>query len=436
MGKYFGTDGIRGEYGVLLTKQLVKKTGRAASVILGKNSKICIGMDPRESSKEIESILVDVLIANGVDVVCLGVVSTPIISLSIIDNNYNAGIMISASHNPFQDNGIKFFGEDGKKLSDKLEEDIEAEIDKNENIVSTKKGIIIEDKNAVENYIDYLIDLGVDLSGRKIALDCANGSAALIAPTIFEQLGAKLFLIGNVPDGRNINKNVGSTHPEMLAQYVIENKCDYGFAFDGDADRIILVDHEGEILDGDYIIYLIAKKLQETNNLKDNLVIGTVMSNLGFNEALDKLDINCHKTDVGDRYVMQAITEMNASIGGEQSGHIIIPDLLPTGDGILTAVYLSKIFSENTEQLHNLKNELKKFPQTLDNLKVLNKDEIMNSVELWELIKVQEEKLGVDGRILVRASGTESLVRVMVEAKTVDICCEVSKLIINKILEI
>jgi phosphoglucosamine mutase len=436
MGKYFGTDGIRGKYEVDLTQQLVKKVAIAAACVFGEGSNICIGSDPRQSSPFIVETLIDGLINNGVNVTNLGVISTPVISKTIIDGDYVAGIMISASHNPYYDNGIKFFGANGMKLSDDLENAIEKEINNTIKKITTRIGVAKNSGELVDNYIDYLVSLGCDLNGAKIGLDCANGSAYEIAPKIFDRLNAQVFTIANEPNGVNINDGVGSTHPENLSRFVVENNLDYGFAFDGDADRIILVNKKGDILDGDYIIYLITKRMSQEGVLNNNLVVGTVMANLGFKAAIKELGVEFVETAVGDRYVMQAIASNNASVGGEQSGHIILPDLLPTGDGILTAVYLAKIFTLDIDQLDNLETELVKFPQTLVNIKVENKNEIMESEELNALIETLTNELDGSGRILVRASGTESLVRVMVEAVDLPTCNKLSDIIIDKINQI
>lgn len=436
MGKYFGTDGIRGKYEAELSQQLVKKVGIAAASVFGEGSNICIGMDPRQSSPLIAETLIEALVNNGVNVTVLGVISTPVISKTIIDGDYVAGIMISASHNPYYDNGIKFFGDNGMKLSDALESAIENGIDNTIVNITTRIGVSKQTTQPVDNYIDYLVSLGTDLTGIKIGLDCANGSAFEIAPKIFNKLNAEVHVMANQPDGVNINDGVGSTHPEALAKFVVDHNLDFGFAFDGDADRIMLVNKTGEILDGDYIIYLITKRMLQEGKLNNNLVVGTVMANLGFKAAIDELGVEFIETAVGDRYVMQAIASNSASVGGEQSGHIILPDLLPTGDGILTAVYLAKVFALDVDQLSKLETELVKFPQTLVNIKVANKNEIMESVELKALIDAQVATLEGKGRVLVRASGTESLVRVMVEAVDVPTCNKISDIIIDKINQI
>ncbi len=433
---YFGTDGIRAKFNEGLTIRLALEVGIAAGLVFGENAKVCIGLDPRESSKAIENALAAGIVSTGVDVRLVGVVTTPVISYEVANQGYDCGIMISASHNPYYDNGIKFFGPDGKKLSDELESRIEQEIAKQSNFVASRIGNITYDKHATRRYIDYIKEQGVDFTNKKVGLDCANGSSSLIAPIIFKELGAMIEVIGNEPNGININDQVGSTHPEQLAKLVVEKNLDFGFSFDGDGDRIILVNGEGDILDGDYIIYLITRQLKEENKLKNNISVGTVMANLGFKKALKELSVDFVETKVGDRFVMQAITEENAAIGGEQSGHIILPDILPTGDGILTGVYLAKIFTTDMAKLTNLKKDLEKFPQVLVNLVVDSKEAVLNDEELNKIIEQQSNELGDEGRILVRASGTEQLIRVMSEAPTEEVCNSIIEPIIHKIKNI
>ncbi len=437
MGKYFGTDGIRGKFNKHLTIDLTMKIAMAAAKVLKEeteNPVVCIAKDPRISSEPIEQALIAGLTAGGVDVETFGVVTTPVVSYMIIkEAKYEAGIMVSASHNPYYDNGIKFFGKDGKKLNEALSDRIEAAIDEDSYDFGTELGTCTYVEGAKKAYIDYLIENCCDLSGFNIGIDGANGASYEIAPAVFKALGANVVEIAVEPNGTNINNGVGSTHPEKLAELVKTQGLDFGFAFDGDGDRIMLVDQDGEVLDGDYIIYLITKKMQAEGTLKNNVSVGTVMANLGFKAALDKLGVEFSETAVGDKYVMQRIDELDASVGGEQSGHIILPDLLPTGDGILTAVYLAKVFADDKEQLPNLKTEMAKFPQELINITVEDKEAILTNEELKALIDQKEEELKGEGRILVRASGTEMLIRVMVEAKTTDLCMEVAQPIIDKI---
>ncbi len=440
MGRYFGTDGIRGKFNDKLTIDLTMKIAMAAAKVFNEETEnpiVCIAKDPRESSNPIEQALVAGLTAGGVDVELFGVVTTPVISYMVLnEKKYIAGIMISASHNPYYDNGIKFFGANGKKLDEALSARIEDAIDEDSYQFGTDLGKAIVNQTAKNKYIDYLVSLGCNLNGIKLGIDGANGASFEIAPAVFEQLGAEVTTMAINPNGVNINDNVGSTHPEQLAELIKTNNLDFGFAFDGDGDRIMLVDQEGTILDGDYIIYLITKKLKAEGKLNNNISVGTVMANLGFKAALEELNVEFAETAVGDRFVMERIDQEEASIGGEQSGHIILPELLPTGDGILTAVYLAKIFAEDKEQLSRLKTEMAKFPQELINIVVEDKDTVLNNQELWDLIAEKEEELGKEGRILVRASGTEMLIRVMVEAKTTELCLEIAGPIVDKIKNI
>ncbi len=437
MGRYFGTDGIRGKFNDKLTIDLTLKIAMAAAKVFKAETDepvVCIAKDPRGSSEPIEQALIAGLTAGGVNVETFGVVTTPVISYMVLtEKKYIAGIMISASHNPYYDNGIKFFGANGKKLSEQLSAKIEDAIDENHYEFGSDLGTVTVNETAKEKYIAYLVSLGVDLTGVKIGVDGANGASYEIAPEVFKRLGADVTTMATTPNGVNINEGVGSTHPEKLAELVKSNELNYGFAFDGDGDRIILVDQDGSVLDGDYIIYLITKKLKAEGKLANNISVGTVMANLGFKAALQELDVEFSETAVGDRFVMERIDEKKASVGGEQSGHIILPDLLPTGDGILTAVYLSKIFAQDKTQLPKLKTEMQKFPQELINIIVEDKDVVLNDQSLWDLIAQKEAELGDEGRILVRASGTEMLIRVMVEAKTTEICLEIAEPIVDKI---
>ncbi len=424
MGKYFGTDGIRGEFNSKLTVDLAFEIGKAAGSIYPIGSKVCIGQDPRKSSSTIEFALVSGLLATGVNVVSFGVTSTPCVSYSIIHHSYESGIMISASHNPFYDNGIKFFGKNGSKLSDELEAKMEALIDSKEyRLVDTKDlGTHTFDTTAVSEYENYLVSLGTTMKDVKICLDSANGSSYNLAKAVFKRLGADVTVIGDRPDGININDNIGSTHPEKISELMQSGDFDFGFAYDGDADRIILIANDGTILDGDYILYLLGKYFKQNDKLKNNVVISTVMANLGFIEGLAKEGIEVVKTSVGDRFVMQGIVEHDAAVGGEQSGHIILPEFLPTGDGILVSVFLANLIVNSEEDLLQLANQMEKFPQVLINKKVADKHAAMESPQLLAEIEKYEAQLGDTGRILVRSSGTEELVRVMVEAKDLDTC--------------
>lgn len=431
---FFGTDGIRGNVKTKLTPELVLNIGTSAGKIFKtKNIKtICIGYDPRVSSEYILNILIGGLTSQGINVINLGVVTTPCVSYTISKNkNIDCGIMISASHNPYYDNGIKFFDTTGRKISDELEQSIEDEMTCVTKIDIDKIGKSWDDFNLVKEYENYLVDLGKDLSGINLGLDLACGSSYASAKNVFEKLGANLTVIGDNPDGYNINNNIGSTHPELMQKKVIENNLDYAFCYDGDGDRIQLIDNTGELLDGDYILYILAKYLQKENKLKDNLVVSTVMANLGYLKALENLGIKSELTQVGDRYVMQELHKGKYSLGGEQSGHIILPEYITTGDGILTSVILSLILKE--VKLEDIKKELIKYPQVLYNHMCEDKNKLMESTTLHDTIKEVEKELEGMGRVLVRPSGTEEMIRIMVEAKSEDICLEKIEKIKNKI---
>ncbi|MFV0246955.1 MAG: phosphoglucosamine mutase [Mycoplasmatales bacterium] len=413
MGKYFGTDGIRGRFGSKLTIELSYQIGLSIGTTF-KDAKVCIGKDPRESSDLIEDALVKGLVETGVCVETIGVVSTPIVSYAIINNDYDLGIMISASHNPYYDNGIKFFGSDGQKLSEALEHKVEEAIDAKQ--YTYCEGCVCE-KSFILDYSNYLIKQSNSLEGLKIAIDCSNGSASNIAPSIFESLNAEVLVIANQPDGKNINDGVGSTHPEALIAFIKENDVDFGFAYDGDADRVLLFDKEGNELDGDYILYILAQAIE----LNNDVVISTVMANLGLVNIFESMNIKLIQADVGDKYVMREIKNHQASLGGEQSGHIILPDLLPTGDGILASLILASTITE-ADSLDSMIKDFLKYPQVLLNKHVENKVLAMQDQNLLSEIKKVEEELGSNGRVLVRTSGTEEIVRVMVEAKTQEDC--------------
>ncbi len=437
--KYFGTDGIRGNVEKILTPDLTLKIGKAAGKVFKKNDidKICIGIDPRVSSSFLKDILIGALNSQGINVVDLGIVSTPVVSFTIINNkDIEAGIMVSASHNPYYDNGIKFFGSDGKKIIEKMEKEIESKIEEKIKVNLDSIGQKIKDEKYVWDYINYCISQGVNLKGKKIALDCSNGSSFAIAPKIFEELGSEVAVIANKPNGYNINDNVGSTHTETLSKFVKQGEFDFGFSYDGDADRIMLINSLGEVLDGDYIIYILAKYFKKNNSLIKNSIVSTVMTNLGFKNAIKALEVENFETSVGDKYVMRELDKQGINLGGEQSGHIIISDLLPTGDGILCSVILAKLIIENEIDLIEIKKELVKYPQTLINCKCEDKDKVMNNKELFEEIEVLEEKMGTNGRILVRASGTENLIRVMVEHQNEDECEKLATLLVEKVKKI
>lgn len=432
--KLFGTDGIRGRYNHKITIDLAFDIGKAAATALNSSGrKICVGMDPRISSGSIQYAIIAGLISGGMKVTKFGVVSTPVISYAIINEDYDFGIMISASHNPYYDNGIKFFGSNGQKLADELEVKIEEiYLTKNYRLVNSEElSNVNEDAFIVDKYSKYIESLSCNLKGVKIALDCSNGSASFIAPEIYEGLGAEIAVIGNEPNGININDKIGSTYPETMSAFMQGKDFNFGFSYDGDADRVIMYSSNGEVMDGDYILYLLSKYYKENDKLNNDELITTIMVNLGLVNKLNELGISVVQTAVGDRYVMQKIKENNASLGGEQSGHIIIPKYLPTGDGILVSLILSKILVENNIELADIRQEMKKFPQVLLNKNVIDKTVAMERKELHEEIEKQELNMGAKGRILVRSSGTEELVRVMVEHEDVLKCREICEHLIN-----
>lgn len=431
MGKYFGTDGVRGVANTELTPELAFKLGRCGGYILTKNSetkpKILIGRDTRISGPMIEGALVAGLLSIGAEVMRLGVISTPGVAYLTKVLNAQAGIMISASHNPVQDNGIKFFGSDGFKLLDEQEAEIERLIDSERDELPRPIG---ENLGAVNDYFEggqkYLQHLkqtvDIDFSGLRIALDCAHGATSSLAPHLFADFDAEIITIGTNPNGLNINENVGSTNVSALIELVKEKDADIGLAFDGDGDRLIAVDEKGQIVDGDHIMFICAKFLKEQDLLAKNTVVSTVMSNLGFHQSLEALGIQSKQAAVGDRYVMEMMRNGGYTFGGEQSGHIIFLEHATTGDGMLSALQLVSILKVTGKSLSKLASEMETYPQCLVNVKVADKEAINNHDQIKAVIEKVEEDLGTRGRILVRPSGTEPLVRVMVEAPTEEQC--------------
>lgn len=424
MRKYFGTDGIRGVAGETLTADLSFKVGKALGTLLKQkteNPKVIIGRDTRISCDMIESSIVSGLTSVGVNVLLAGVIPTPAIAFLTNSLDTDSGIMISASHNPYQDNGIKIFGSDGFKLTDEEELVIENYID-NDNIESVsydKLGTTHDAYELSQKYVQHIKStIDTNLEGLKIALDCANGATTNVAPFVFGDLEADIETIGCQPNGININDNVGSTKLSTLANYVKENSVDLGFAFDGDGDRMLAVDNEGTIVDGDKIMFILAQKLKEEGKLKDNMVVSTVMSNIGFYRSIEEHGMQSVKTAVGDRYVVEEMRKNNYSVGGEQSGHVILMDNATTGDGILAAVKLASIIKEKNVTLKELADQVTIYPQKLVNIKVADKQVAMADEEVLAECKKVEDTLGNAGRILLRASGTENLVRVMVEASS------------------
>lgn len=427
MGRLFGTDGVRGIANEELTADLAYKLGRAGAFVLTEGThkpKILVGMDTRISGDMLEAALVAGILSVGAEAICVGVIPTPAVAYLTRKYNADAGVVISASHNPVEYNGIKFFNRQGYKLKDELEDKIQSIIENNLDGIPSPTGAelgrkIVEEA-AVEDYVEFAKStIDSDLKGFKVALDCANGAAYQVAVDTFRQLGAEVVVINNDPDGVNINKNCGSTHPEELMDYVIRKECDLGLAFDGDADRCLAVDDKGKLIDGDFIIAICAKHLKEHGKLKDNMAVVTVMSNLGLDLAFKKEGISTIKTKVGDRYVLEEMIKDGYVLGGEQSGHIIFLDYNTTGDGLVTGLQLSSIVKKSGKKLSELASMMTKLPQVLANAKVPNnmKDIHEKDSQILEEIKKIEEKLDGCGRVLIRPSGTEPLVRVMLEGK-------------------
>lgn len=429
MGKYFGTDGFRGEANVVLTVEHAFKVGRYLGWYFGREHKarVVIGKDTRRSSYMYEYALASGLTASGADAYLLHVTTTPSVSYVVRTEDFDCGIMISASHNPFYDNGIKLINGQGHKMEANVEEEIEAYIDGKiqELPLATKENIgrTIDYAAGRNRYIGHLISLATrSFKDMKIGLDCSNGSAFSIAKSVYDALGAKTYVINNEPDGVNINTNCGSTHIEVLQQYVKDKNLDVGFAFDGDADRCIAVDGNGNVVDGDLILYVCGKYLMEQGRLEGNTIVTTIMSNLGLYKACDKAGINYEQTAVGDKYVYENMQQNGYTLGGEQSGHIIFSKHARTGDGILTSLMLMEVIMEKKQALEKLCEEVKIYPQLLKNVRVTDKKTARENPAVQKSVEEVAAALGSDGRILVRESGTEPVIRVMVEASTDEIC--------------
>lgn len=432
MGKYFGTDGFRGEANVDLTVEHAYKVGRYLGYYYGKQHEdgkahVVIGKDTRLSSYMFEYSLVAGLTASGADVYLMHVTPTPSVSYIVRTGDFDCGIMISASHNSYYDNGIKVINGQGYKLEAAIENEIEQYIDgelgeipfaKRENIGKTTDYTMGRNR-----YIGYLLTIPTrPFKGMRIGLDCANGASYLVAKSVYDALGAKTYVINNEPNGTNINTDCGSTHIEKLQAFVKEKGLDVGFAFDGDADRCLAVDDKGEIVDGDKILYVCGRYLKDKGELNNNTIVTTIMSNLGLYKALDKKGINYEKTAVGDKYVFENMMEHGHSIGGEQSGHIIFSKYATTGDGVLTSLMIMETILGRKVKLSELFNSLTIYPQLLVNVKVSSKDAVMNDADVLKLNDEIAAELGDDGRLLLRQSGTEPVIRVMVEAATDELC--------------
>lgn len=445
MGRLFGTDGARGVANTEITSELAMKIGRATAMVLSKNTdrkpRILIGTDTRKSADMLSFALASGLCSVGADVLMLGIVPTPAVAFLVKEYGYDAGVMISASHNPCEYNGIKIFQSSGYKLPDALEEEIEAiildEVGVPPVVVGGGVGKVTFAVNAVRDYINHIADTAPRLFyGMKIALDCANGAASVTANQLFKQLGTECVVINANPDGTNINRNCGSTHIQPISDFVSKNGFDLGFAFDGDADRLLAVDDKGSIVDGDMLMAIAAKYLKERNRLNGNTLVTTVMSNLGLFEFCEKNGINCEKTKVGDRYVLERMLEKGYHIGGEQSGHLIFLDYATTGDGQLSAVQILNILRDTGKSLRELAGEIEIFPQVLKNVKVsaFGKHRLSEDEDVRLAIEGAEKELGDAGRVLVRASGTEPLVRVMLEGRDKE-KIEILSTMIAKIVE-
>ena len=423
MGKYFGTDGVRGVANRELTPELAYKIGRCGGYVLTQHAEkpvVLIGRDTRISGPMLEAALVAGLLSIGADVVRLGVISTPGVAYLTRTMGADAGVMISASHNPVEDNGIKFFGSDGFKLFDETELEIEKLLDAaNDELprpIGGSLGTLRDDEQAKYRYLDYLkTTVDRPFNGIKVVLDCAHGAAYELAPKLFRELGAEVHTIGTEPDGKNINEQCGSTHPEALQREVVRLGAHIGLSFDGDADRLIAVDETGAEVDGDYILCIVGDAMNRAGKLKGNTIVTTVMANLGFFKGIEKLGIQAVQTAVGDRYVMEEMRKGGYNLGGEQSGHVIFLDYNTTGDGMLSALQLVKTVVDSGKPLSALTSLMQKYPQVLVNVRVADKSKLKGNAAIEQVIRSVEERFAGNGRVLVRPSGTESLIRVMAE---------------------
>lgn len=438
MGRLFGTDGVRGVANSELTPELAFKLGKAGAHVLSQTNEkpvVLIGKDTRISGDMLEDALSAGILAVGGNVIKVGVLPTPAVAYLVRHYKADVGVVISASHNPFEYNGIKFFNGNGFKLDDEIEDQIEdiiiRDTDVNSHITGDKLGRCLDaDEDALEIYAKYLVEtIDCRLDGKKIVLDCANGASYKVAEMVYKMLGADVTVIGNQPDGLNINKGYGSTHPERLQKEVVKQGAFIGLAYDGDADRLIAVDELGRIIDGDKLICICAKMLKDNGELKDNRVTATVMSNIGFHKYLENLGCTVDVTAVGDRYVLERMMETGCIIGGEQSGHIIFRNHSTTGDGILSSLQLVKAVLDSGKKASELSDEIEIYPQVLKNASVKNenKSKYKNDPEICEAIQRVEKEMEGSGRVLIRPSGTEPLVRVMIEGQDVDHITELAQ---------
>ncbi|MBS5961181.1 phosphoglucosamine mutase [Enterococcus gallinarum] len=431
MGKYFGTDGVRGEANKELTPELAFKLGRYGGYVLSQHEtddrrpRVLVGRDTRISGQLLENALIAGLLSVGIEVFQLGVISTPGVAYLTRVQKASAGVMISASHNPAQDNGIKFFGNDGFKLVDEQEAEIEALLDAAEDTLPRPSaeglGTVDEFPEGLLKYSQFLRQtIPGDLEGITVCVDAANGATATIVNRLFADLETDFYTMGTSPNGLNINDGVGSTHPEKLAEFVVEKGADVGLAFDGDGDRVIAIDEQGNIVDGDKIMYICAKYLAEQKRLKQDTIVTTVMSNLGFHKAVEAIGLKDVITQVGDRYVVEEMRKNDYNFGGEQSGHMIFLDFNTTGDGMLSGIQLLNIMKQTGKKLSELAGEVTIYPQKLVNIRVIDKNGAMDVPAIRKIVEETEAEMNGEGRILVRPSGTEPLLRVMAEAPTTE----------------
>jgi phosphoglucosamine mutase len=427
VGRIFGTDGIRGKANVDLTPELATSVGRALGTVLheggDRRPTVLIGRDPRWSGEMIDAALIAGLTSAGADAVSVGVVPTPAVAHLTKRSAAAAGVMISASHNPVGDNGVKIFGPDGFKLSDAEEERLEALMDSDGGRRPTGTGVgrRLRDPAAVSRYIEHIVGLAdVDLSGLRVVVDGANGAASSIAPQVYRQLGAEVVSIHCSPDGENINASCGSTYPQVISDAVLAHDADAGISHDGDADRLIAATHEGGEVDGDVILAVLARQMHHQGTLADDAVVTTVMTNLGFKRAMAGLGVEVVETAVGDRYVLEAMRERGLNLGGEQSGHLIALDHATTGDGILSAVQLLSVVRSTGASLKELATVMARLPQVLVNVRDVDRGGLPDADAVWQVVREEEDRLGDGGRVLLRPSGTEPIVRVMAEAETED----------------
>jgi phosphoglucosamine mutase len=418
----FGTDGIRGSAGSadsLLNPNLVNAIGVATGIVFQEQSQILIGRDTRKSGLEIEQALIAGLTSVGVNVTLIGVIPTPGLAHLVLTRKADAAIMITASHNPASDNGIKIFGSNGQKIADEIEQEIEQLIENKSQIKISKEGSVVKDENGRHDYITYLLStISKPLNGITVVVDCAHGSASTYAPEVLKRAGAEVIVIGASPDGENINKGCGSTHLDLLAAKVLQSGADLGIAHDGDADRALLIDGQGKIVDGDALLALLAISAKKKGELPGNKIVATVMSNLGFLNKMKDEGITVEVSSVGDRYVLELMLANEIYFGGEQSGHVILRKFATTGDGILTALHILELIANGEAKAENLSEIFSSYPQVLLNIPVADKEKVLTSAGLKVATKSAESDLGNNGRILIRASGTEQLIRVMVEADT------------------